>query len=190
MAPREYAAATSIDLRFSALFERHYDEVLGYCVRRIDRTGAEDAASEVFVVAWRRIDQLDWDTARPWLYGIARGVLANRQRATRRRDRLTRKVSGLASVSEEAAEVIVVRRERDEEVLSALSKLKQSDREILMLSTWEELTAPEIASVLDISTAATEQRLHRAKKRLAKHLDRFPDSAQLSPRVAKEGGER
>lgn len=190
MASRRHAAPTSIDSRFSALFERHYDEILGYCFRRIDSAGAEDAASEVFVVAWRRIDELEWDTARPWLYGIARGVLANRGRGVRRRDRLTRKMSGLATANEEAAEVVVVRREQDQEVMDALSKLKMSDREILLLSTWEELTAPEIATALDISIAAAEQRLHRAKQRFARHLDRFPNIAHFSPRVAEEGGER
>ena len=60
MDSRRQPTSLSIDSRFSALFERHYDEVLRYCIRRIDRTGAEDAASEVFVVAWRRIDDLDW----------------------------------------------------------------------------------------------------------------------------------
>lgn len=190
MDPRRQPASLSIDSRFSALFESHYDEVLRYCIRRIDRTGAEDAASEVFVVAWRRIDDLDWDTARPWLYGIARGVLANRARSMRRRNRLTRKMSGLAGVTGDAAEVIVVRREPDEAVMAALSKLKESDREILLLSTLEELTAPEIASALEISINAAEQRLRRARQRFARHLDKTPDNAQLSPRVAQEGEER
>ena len=190
MTSRRHAAQTSVDSRFSALFERHYDEVLGYCFRRIDGAGAEDAASEVFVVAWRRIDELEWDTARPWLYGIARGVLANRSRGIRRRDRLTRKMSGLATANAEAAEVIVVRSEPDQEVMSALSKLKPSDREILLLSTWEELTGSEIATALQISIPAADQRLSRARRRFAKHLDRFPKNAHLSPRVAEEGGDR
>ncbi len=72
----------------------------------------------------------------------------------------------------------------------ALSKLKDADREILMLSTWEELSAPEIGTALDISTGAAEQRLHRAKQRFTKHLDKIPNNAHLSPRVAEEGGER
>jgi RNA polymerase sigma-70 factor (ECF subfamily) len=99
-------------------------------------------------------------------------------------------MSGLATVTGEAAEVIVLRREQDEDVMSALSKLKESDREILMLSTWEELSAPEIGTALDISTAAAEQRLYRAKQRFTKHLYKIPTNAHFSPRVAKEGGER
>jgi RNA polymerase sigma-70 factor, ECF subfamily len=66
--------------------------------------------------------------------------------------------------------------------------MRNGDREVLMLAVWEELTAPEIATVLDISVSAAEQRLHRAKQRFATALERFP--AQVSPRAAKEGGER
>jgi RNA polymerase sigma factor (sigma-70 family) len=182
--------AGGIDSRFTTLFRHHYDEVLGYCVRRTEYADAQDCASEVFVVAWRRIDELNWDTARPWLYGIARGVLANRKRSSDRRIRLTKKVSGLAQGTAEDPDVVVLRAERDAEVMDALSKLKDSDREILMLSTWEELTAPEIAVTLSISTSAAEQRLHRAKQRFARHLKDIPQDAQFTPRAVKEGGGR
>ena len=85
-------------------------------------------------------------------------------------------------------EVVVIRREQDQEVMSILASLRDSDREILMLSVWENLTAPEIAVALGISTSAAEQRLHRAKGRFAKALDRT--TAQASPHAANEGGER
>ena len=71
------------------LFRSHYDEVLAYCARRIGRNEAEDAAADVFAIASRRADEIDWITVRPWLYGIARGVLANQWRSQRRRQRLS-----------------------------------------------------------------------------------------------------
>jgi RNA polymerase sigma factor (sigma-70 family) len=177
-----------IDARFSSLFVSHYDDVLGFCIRRTDRAEADDIASEVFAVAWRRIDELEWETARPWLFGIARGVLANQQRSALRRGRLREKISALPTESSDLPDVVVIRREQDQEVIAALSSLKESDSAILMLSVWEELTAPEISIVLNISTSAAEQRLHRAKQRFTKALERVP--AQVSPRAAKEGGER
>ena len=64
----------------------------------------------------------------------------------------------------------MVRRAEDEAVLVALSQLRGPDREILRLAAWEELTGPEIAIVLGISLSAVQQRLHRAKKRLAARL--------------------
>jgi RNA polymerase sigma-70 factor (ECF subfamily) len=177
-----------VDARFSALFLSHYDDVLGFCIRRTDRADADEIASEVFTVAWRRIDDLDWETARPWLFGIARGVLANQYRSALRRGRLTEKISPLPAGSPDLPEVVVIRREQDQEVIDVLASLRESDAAILMLSVWEELTAPEIAIVLSISTSAAEQRLHRAKQRFTRALEQVPP--QIFSRAAKEGGER
>ena len=153
-----------------ALYAAHYAEVLAYCARRIGRDGADDAASEVFMIAWRRRDEIDWAGARPWLFGIARGVIANGWRSERRRLRLVSRIGGLAPASPPAPDVVVVRREEDREVLDALAELGEIDREVLMLSAWEGMSAPEIAVAIGVSPSAAEQRLHRAKRRLAKVL--------------------
>lgn len=188
MRRRTQGSRARIDDRFSALFLSHYDEVLGYCVRRTSYAEAEDAASDVFAIAWRRIDDLDWDTARPWLFGIARRVLANHRRSASRRLRLTQKVGSMREAEAEAPEVVVIRREQDQQVMDVLARLRELDREILMLSTWEELSARDIATVLDISPSAAEQRLHRARQRFAAALDKVSPSAS-SP-AAREGGQR
>ena len=149
---------------------------------------AEDAASEVFAIAWRRIDDLEWETAAPWLFGIARGVLSNQRRSASRRLRLTMKVGSRGEGQVEAPDVVVIRREEDQQVVDVLDGLREGDREILMLSTWEELSAPEIAIALDISVSAAEQRLHRAKQRFAFALENT--SPKISPDTAHEGGHR
>ena len=180
----------ALEVRFAALFRSHYDEVLAYCLRRLGHGEADDATSETFAVAWRRVDDLDWETARPWLYGVARGVLANRERSRARRKRLSGKLLGLGTSPVDAPEVIVVRSEQDAEVMAAVAGLNPRDREILLLSVWEELTAREIGVALDISTAAAEQRLHRAKKRFARTLDGWFTTAKTPPDAAQEGGRR
>ena len=73
-------------------------------------------------------------------------------------------------------------------MLNALRRLKVSDREVLMLASWEELTAPEIAHAVGISVSAAEQRLHRAKKRLAKILAPTFSQPKTAPRAAEERG--
>ena len=158
------------DPTVGALYAAHYAEVLAYCARRVGRDGADDAASEVFMIAWRRRDEIDWTAARPWLFGIARGVIANGWRSQRRRLRLVGRIGGLAPDSPPAPDVVVVRREEDREVLEALAELGDVDREVLTLSAWEGMSAPEIAAAIGISPSAAEQRLHRAKRRLAKVL--------------------
>ncbi|MBT8203016.1 MAG: sigma-70 family RNA polymerase sigma factor [Acidimicrobiia bacterium] len=179
--------ADSREARFTMLYEQHYDEVLAFCNRRIDRIEAEDATADVFAVAWRRSDEIDWDTARPWLYGIARGVMANRWRAGRRRMRLFGRIASVTSLAAEGPDVQVVRRAQDQEVLAAVRRLRPRDQEILLLAAWEELTAPEIAVVVSITVSAAEQRVHRAKQRLAKILEARPFTSDLSLGAADEG---
>jgi RNA polymerase sigma-70 factor (ECF subfamily) len=176
------------DERLNQIFEHHYNDVLAYCSRRIGRSDADDVVAEVFAVAWRRIDQIDSDTIRPWLFGTARWVLANRWRSLRRWDRLHRKMSALARTYADSPEVLIVRREEDREMLEALSRLKESDQEVLRLTAWEELTASEIAAVLNITVSAAEKRIQRALQRLTNVVESSP-TTQLSLRAAEKKAE-
>lgn len=169
------------------LFRRHYDEVLAYCARRIGRNEAEDAAADVFAIATRRADEIEWATVRPWLYGIARGVLANQWRSQRRRQRLLGLIAGHAPTSDDRPEDLVIRRAEDLGAIKALERMRPADREVLMLSAWEELTGPEIAQALGLSVAAAEQRLHRAKQRFARTLSSATTLASQGFTLENEG---
>jgi len=65
--------------RFNELYQAQYETVLRYALRRTDPETARDAVAETFLVAWRRLDTVPADQAQatPWLYSIARNVLAN-----------------------------------------------------------------------------------------------------------------
>jgi RNA polymerase sigma-70 factor (ECF subfamily) len=162
---------------FVRLYDNHYDEVHAFCARRVGRIDAGDAAAEVFYVAWRRIDEIDASTSRAWLFGVARKVVLNQWRSTSRRSRLLDRARVASGAGPEQPEAVVVRRAEDEVVLAALKELRESDQEILRLSAWEELSGPEMATALGISVSAAQQRLHRAKKRLARRLRDRPDEA-------------
>ena len=79
---------------FERCFERNYGDIARFCARRAATAeDAEDAATEVFAIAWRRRDALPAAPEdRLWLFGIARRVLANAARAERRRARLTERL--------------------------------------------------------------------------------------------------
>lgn len=89
-------------------------------------------------MAWRRFaDVPESDEARAWLLGVAYRVLANRRSASRRRmllQKVARRGSNPALLSDEP----VVRREEEAEAIAALSRLRAADREVLLLSLWEE----------------------------------------------------
>src|SRR2546421_12343440 len=64
---------------FDALFREHMAGIGSYCRwRSLSIADAEDAVAEVFLIAWRRLDDLPTgNEARLWLYGTARRVAAN-----------------------------------------------------------------------------------------------------------------
>lgn len=81
--------------RFGSLFADAYLDVLRFAQRRVHPSHAEDVAAEVFLVAWRRLDQTPRTAgdARAWLFGIARHCLLNAERGQDRRDALAVRIS-------------------------------------------------------------------------------------------------
>ncbi|MDH3731612.1 MAG: sigma-70 family RNA polymerase sigma factor [Acidimicrobiia bacterium] len=154
---------------FEQLFASHHDAIRRYCRRRLDGPAAEDAAADIFVVAWRRIAEVPaGDSALLWLYGVARNVVARSRRSANRRGRLNAKVLSLGAAAQEPPETVVLRSSEEEELLAGLAKLRPDDQEILRLKTWEELSHAEISSVLGISVSAVDARASRALKRLSR----------------------
>jgi RNA polymerase sigma-70 factor (ECF subfamily) len=150
---------------FESLYARMFHHLLGYATRRCD--GPEDAAdvvAETFAVAWRNIDRVPPGAeARPWLYGVARNVLANQRRRVTRQRQLAAEIAVLYEPSaEESADLGIV--------TAIFRKLPDQDRELLSLVAWEGLDPGQIATVLGCSRNAARIRLHRARKRLAREL--------------------
>jgi len=161
--------ADSHDRRFDELYDRYFREVLAYCLRRGQSDDAYDAANEVFAIAWRRIEDVPrGDSARPWLYVVAKRVLYRRRRGSRRFRRLVERMGSLRPAGGPDPATVVVQRAEYDAVVVAASRLSTQDREVLNLAAWEGLPHREIAEVLGCSIDAVDQRLHRAKQRLAK----------------------
>ena len=156
--------------RFTRLYDRHFHEIFDYCARRVPADTAHDVVSDVFVVVWRRIDEIPVDAERGWLFGVARGVLQNTWRAESRRGNLTTKLRRMRRPAVDDVDVDLVASADAVPVRRALARLSASDQEVLRLAAWDELTGPEMAVALDVSLSAVQQRLSRAKKRLAKAL--------------------
>lgn len=170
---------------FDSLFNDHHDAVFRYCVRRLGLAEAEDAAAEVFAVAWRRLDQIPpGDATRAWLIGVAYKVVGNRFRSRRRRDRLSKRIESehLAGRDHPAPLDFDISL-----IWLALDRLSSTDQELIRLSAWDGLSRAEISDVLGIRVNAVDQRLHRARSRLKTHFDQLvgvdqastPEEAQL-----------
>ena len=154
--------------RFEALYASSQKAVFGYVLRRVDRPeDGADVIAETFLVAWRRLDEVpDGEQARLWLYGVARRALANQRRGERRRTALAERLRAELATAPAAYES----ESRLSEVVDALARLSEGERELLRLEGWEGLDIGQIATVLGISPNAVRIRLHRARKRLAREV--------------------
>lgn len=154
---------------FRALFDRTHREVAAYCRRRTTTPAdANDATAETYLVAWRRFaDVPAGEEALPWLMGTARRVLSNQRRSHRRWHRLVLRVHGTAGRDEVAPDDMVVEHEEHRDVLEALDRLPERDRELIRLTTLDGVSIVDAARILGCSRNAVDQRLHRARRRLA-----------------------
>lgn len=178
------------DADFDALYRAHAADVLAYCARRTSREDAKDAASEVFVIALRKIESVPFgEGALPWLYTVAANVLRNSGRSGRRRLRLVEKLSGRTEASTPGPEPVVVRKSEHQELLDALATLPEKDQEVLRLVEWEGLSRDQVADMMFVGRAAIDQRISRAYKKLARTMGVPSSDPRTAPVPAEEGGE-
>lgn len=174
---------------FDRLYEQHHRHVLAYCARRAAPADADDAAAEVFAVAWRRREDVPGgDRVLPWLYGVARNVLSHQRRSSQRFRRLTSRVANVQDPLPPTPDAVVVEQEEYALVRDAVGSLKANDREVLLLSAWEGLSHSQIAEALGLSAAAVDKRLTRAKQRLAKQYETQSRFKMHRPPASAAGG--
>lgn len=142
-------------------------DLLAYFERRAEPADAADLLSETMITAWRRLPDLpDDDTeARMWLFGIARGILANARRASVRRWKLAERLRGhLESrpVHHDDADAIDVR--------DAVRRLPDDLRDLIGLVHWEGFTLEEASKIIGIPSSTARGRYQSARRRLAEML--------------------
>lgn len=152
--------------RFEELFRMHYPAVRGYALRRTSTDAAQDVVAETFLTAWRRLDDVPAD-ALPWLFGVARRVLANQRRSENRATALAERVAAAGPAATSAPEEALGEAEL---VRAALASLSEKDREALMLVAWHGLSGERAARAAGCSNVTFGVRLHRARRRLADRL--------------------
>ena len=157
------------EARLRAAFDAYAVRVLAYATRHVDAHTAHDVVSEVFLTAWRRVDDLPAEPL-PWLLVVARNVIHNRTRSVSRQQRLADRVTALdaATTTSPGADDTVIERQV---MTAALAQLSSVEREALLLTAWDGLSAADAAAVAGCSRHAFEVRLHRARARLRRSLN-------------------
>jgi RNA polymerase sigma-70 factor (ECF subfamily) len=175
---------------FRELYGRCYRPIRDYCRRRLPHDVVDDAVAEVFLTAWRRLDDVpDGDAALLWLYGVAYRVVGHERRSTARRRQLGARMQSAVGRPVSAADERVVEEDECRIVLDAVAGLNETDAEVLLLVAWERLSVGDIAAALQIAPNAVAQRLHRARRNLGREYRRL-QSRSISTPIAPTGGGR
>jgi RNA polymerase sigma-70 factor (ECF subfamily) len=140
---------------FTELFARYREPLYGFFRRRLPcQERAEDLVQETFLAVIRGTSRYEpRSLVRTYLYGIALKVLAGERRkhAKDPSTELTREPA-----AENASDTVVW-------VRQALEQLDATDRDILMLREYEQLSYAEIAQLLRIPVNTVRSRLFRAR---------------------------
>jgi len=151
---------------FEALFRQFQGEVYGWIIRIVrDRWVAEDLTVEAFWRIYKAHSHFDPGRSfQPWARRIATNVALDYLR------RVRPEVELVESISKEEPPDPVLRREMQERIAHAFSRLPPKLRVAATLALIEERPYEEIAEALGISVAGVKSRIFRSVRRLRKEL--------------------
>jgi RNA polymerase sigma-70 factor, ECF subfamily len=158
------------------LVETYQRSVFGVCYRMLgEAKEAEDATQETLVKALTNLHSYDIDRPfRPWLLRIASNECIDRIR--RRKETLSLDGMGEDGAWEWKAgnspnpESEMLHEERQAKVRAMLDELSPTDRTVVTLFYWENLSYAEIEQVTGLTISAIKSRLFRARRLIAENL--------------------
>lgn len=172
-------SATSLQGDYRRLYDRYKDRVYNVCFRITGNpSDALDASQETFGIVFRRIDEFRFESRfSSWVYRIA----VNASIDVRRRAR-SRRLASLDAIQESGANRYdpadglempsesASRRELEDEVQRAISRLSPKLHAIIVLRYTQNLSYEEVAETLRISLGTVKSRLARAHEALDREL--------------------
>jgi RNA polymerase sigma-70 factor (ECF subfamily) len=189
------AMETTDEPTFNAAVHRHRRELHVHCYRMLGSfEEAEDALQEALMRAWRKRDTYAGDGLRAWLYKIATNVCLDELRRSKRRVPVLQTIAEvpwlqpypdqlldeIAPTEEQPDAVLVARETIALTYMAVIQLLPPRQRAVLVLRDVLEWSAAETAEMLDMSVAAANSALQRARATLAESAP-AERAGELSP---------
>ncbi len=154
----------------SELFERHFDSICRFFANKVQRD-VDDLVQRTFAACIEGKDRFRGQSSfRTYLFGVAHNVLRSSLRKRKREgDRFDLGVSSVFDLGLSPT-VLVAKRKEQTLTLQALRRIPVDHQVVLELYYWEEMTAGELAEVLEIPEGTVRGRIRRAKVLLEEQL--------------------
>jgi RNA polymerase sigma-70 factor (ECF subfamily) len=169
------AAPTAVEkARLAGLVAEHFELIWRTLARiRVPSADLADCVQQVFIVASRRLSSIAEGSERSFLLGTAIRVARDARRTLGRR-REVPEDEGVEPLSLDPSPDELTDQKRLRAVLDqVLAAMPEELREVFVLFELEEMSTPEIATLLEIPTGTVASRLRRAReefdRRVARH---------------------
>ena len=159
---------------FSELINRHQNKVFVFILVRVNsRHEAEDLAQDVFLTAYKKINDFDINQpVLPWLRGIALNIVRN----------YWRKKKAISAGGQQELQALVdqhIHESSNQEqepylielMLSCLSEADSDARKLINMRYKEEKPIAELKNILNINHSTLTMRLHRIRDELKKCIN-------------------
>jgi len=155
------------------MVDAHFD-VVWRAVKRlgVPDAGLDDATQQVFMVASRRLEDIQLDGERAYLLGVALRVASDARRALRRRREVHLDDVDAVPVSTPPLEDLLDEKRARDTLATYLAGMPEEMREAFVLFELEEMSAPDVAATLGVPVGTVASRVRRARDYIRQRLAR------------------
>lgn len=161
---------------FAVVYRQYFDFVWSLARRfGVEPEAMDDVVQEIFLVIHAKLDTLENpDALRSWIYGVVRRSVSSYRRARKTRQGAEIAVGYVGQMpSDVASPLAQAETHADLQLLaSLLDELDEQKREVFAMVELDELTAPEVAALLDIPLNTAYSRLRAARQAFQEALSR------------------
>ncbi len=171
---------------FRELLRRYEGLVYNTCLKYIgSRLDAEEVTQDALIQVFHKLHQFEGRSSfKTWLYTIVRNYCYNRISKLARKREGKEAYESYAEVNVERVVSFKTETELGDRVNAAMAKMKEKERELLVMKFVSGLTIQEMAEVLGIGLSAAKMRLYRALdtfKEIYQKIDSNSSTSLLAP---------
>jgi RNA polymerase sigma factor (sigma-70 family) len=155
--------------QMSLLFERYHKRIFNFLARMtMDRDLAEDLTQNVFLRMIRYRASFKGLKFQSWAYQVARNIFSDHYQAHKNKNTNFVDIEKVSDHTPDTNDTIM-QDEREALLHRSLAMLDEEQREVLVLTRFQQLKYEEVAVIMETTVANVKVKVHRAIAKLREH---------------------